>query len=365
MQGVALVLAESAGGIGRHVLALVRALVGRGAGVRVYAPEAALGRYAFGEAGAQVTAVEISATPGTRDLGAIGQLRRALRSEPADVVHAHGLRAGLVASLARPDGVPLVVTWHTTFVAAGVRRIAHSVLATMVARAADLTLGVSADLVRRATTLGAREAWLSPVAAPVLAPPVRGRMEVAEEFGLDPATPIILAVGRLYPKKRHDLLIDAAARWRDLRPMPAVLLAGTGPAYRDLVRQAAMARAPIQFIGHRDDVADLLAAADLAVVTSDEEKSPLFVQEALTAGVPLVATAVDGLVDLVGDAAVLVPPGDSEPIDAAVRALLVDPDRRAVIGAAGRARAATWPTERQSVDDVIAAYHELAGRTAG
>ena len=70
---------------------------------------------------------------------------------------------------------------------------------------------------------------------------------------------------------------------------------------------------------------DLLAAADLAVVTSDWEARQLFAQEALRAGVPLVATAVGGLPDLVGDAAVLVPPGDVDALDAAVRELLGRP----------------------------------------
>ena len=78
-------------------------------------------------------------------------------------------------------------------------------------------------------------------------------------------------------------------------------------------------------LGHRTDVADLLAAADLAVVTSDWEARQLFAQEALRAGVPLVATAVGGLPELVGDAAVLVPPGDVDALDAAVRRLLDDP----------------------------------------
>ena len=85
-------------------------------------------------------------------------------------------------------------------------------------------------------------------------------------------------------------------------------------------------------LGHRTDVADLLAGADLAVVTSDWEARQLFAQEALRAGVPLVATAVGGLPELVGDAAALVPPGDVDALDAAVRALLDDPAARAELG---------------------------------
>ena len=87
-------------------------------------------------------------------------------------------------------------------------------------------------------------------------------------------------------------------------------------------------RAPVTLLGHRDDVAYLLTAADVAVVSSVWEARQLFAQEALRAGVPLVATAVGGLPGLVGEAAVLVPPKDVDALDAAVRRLLADPQLR-------------------------------------
>lgn len=358
---VALVLADSTGGIGRHVLALARALVERGDGVHVYAPARTLQRLPFAATGAECTALEIPGTPNARDVGIIGELRRALRTASVDVVHAHGLRAGLIATLARQVGVPLAVTWHTTFVAGGLRGVTNRALAVAVARAADLTLCASTELVRQAEGLGARKAWLCPAAAPALPVAARTRAEVLDELGIARDRPVILSVGRLHTPKRHDVLIAAAAAWRTRRPPPIVLLAGVGPAYRDLVGQAAMTRAPVVFLGHRDDVADLLAAADLAVVTSDIEVSPLFVQEVLAAGVPLVATAVSGIVDLVGDGAVLVPPDDAGAVDVAVCTLLDDPGRRAAVGLAGRGVAALWPTEHESVNKVIAGYEELAG----
>ena len=92
---------------------------------------------------------------------------------------------------------------------------------------------------------------------------------------------------------------------------------------------------------------DLLAAADLAVVTSDWEARQLFAQEALHAGVPLVATAVGGLPELVGDAAVLVPAGDVDAVDTAVARPARRPGRAATsCGAAARPRGRDWPTEQ-------------------
>jgi glycosyltransferase involved in cell wall biosynthesis len=233
----------------------------------------------------------------------------------------------------------------------------------VVAGAADVTLGASADLVERARAVGARDARLGEVAAPALPAPRRSRAAVRAEFGAGPATPVILSVGRLHRQKRHDILIDAAANWRGLRPAPVVLIAGAGPSYMDLAARVSDVRAPVSLLGHRGDVADLLAAADVAVVTSDWEARQLFAQEALRAGVPLVATAVGGLPDLVGDAAVLVPPGDVDAVEVAVRDLITDEKRRAGYAERGRRRAAAWPTEAQTVAQVSAVYAELsAGR---
>ena len=108
----------------------------------------------------------------------------------------------------------------------------------------------------------------------------------------------------------------------------------------------------------------LLAGADLAVVTSDWEARQLFAQEALAAGVPLVATAVGGLPGLVGDAARLIPPNDVDALDDAVRALLADDALRAEYAARGPRRAASWPGEEDTVADVRAAYAQVTAEQA-
>jgi glycosyltransferase involved in cell wall biosynthesis len=362
---VALVVGSSAGGMGRHVARLVGGLAGLGFPVDVYCPAATQRHFGLAAAGAVVTPLEIPADPGVRDVRVVVELRRALRERPVDLLHAHGLRAGFVASLARPDGLPLITTWHTTFAPNGARRAAQRALGLAVARAADVTLCVSTGLADQATRLGARDVRLSPVIAAALPPAARPRAEVLAEFGLPPDTPLILGVGRLHPQKRHDVLIDAAGRWRELRPPPVALIAGVGPAYRRLAAQIALNRAPVILIGQREDISDLVHAADIAIVTSDGEGSPLFVQEALASGVPLVATAVGGVIDLVGSSAdgpapaVLVPPGDVDAVDAAVRTLLADPARHAELAAAGIARAATWPTEDEMLARIVSTYAEL------
>jgi glycosyltransferase involved in cell wall biosynthesis len=184
---------------------------------------------------------------------------------------------------------------------------------------------------------------------------------VRAEFRLRPDVPFILSVGRLHPQKRYDLLVEASARWRDLTPVPFVAIAGSGPSYMTIAQLASEKHAPIQLLGRRSDVPDLLGAADLAVVTSDWEARQLFTQEALTAGVPLIATAVGGIPGLVDDAAVLIAPDDVDALDRAVRDMLANPAMRADYAARGPQQAATWPDEAATVTQVRAAYAEVTG----
>jgi glycosyltransferase involved in cell wall biosynthesis len=171
--------------------------------------------------------------------------------------------------------------------------------------------------------------------------------------------PLLLAVGRLEPHKGYDLLLDAATGWRGLDPRPLVVVAGEGSCRAALQRRIDAEDLPVRLIGRRDDVPRLLAAADVVVLPSRWEAYPLIAMEALRAGIPLVATAVGGVPELVGDAAALVPYGDAVALARAVAGLLAEPARGARLAAEGRAQAATWPTEDDTVAQVLSVYDEL------
>jgi glycosyltransferase involved in cell wall biosynthesis len=359
---VALVLATSTGGIGQHVAALAEGLTRAGCAVTVIGPAMTEARFAFSERGAQFIPVEIPANPTPGDLRAVRSLRRVLAAVHPSVVHAHGLRAGFAVALARPT-CPTIVTWHNAPLRGGVRGGVHAMLERIVARAATINLGASTDLVERARAAGAADARLWEVAAPVRAAAHRSRAGVRAELGVAAAAPLILSVGRLHPQKRYDLLVKAAAQLRTELPSATVVIAGTGPSYLDLAAQISAERAPVRLLGHRDDVPDLIAASDVAVVSSDWEARQLFAQEALAGGLPLIATSVGGLPELVGDAAVLIEPGGAEPIRAALVELLNDPARRAQLAEKGRARAATWPGAGDMLRRLIGLYADLADRT--
>ena len=370
-----LVLAGSSGGIGAHVRSLAQGLSAHGLEVTVCGPADTDDLYGFSAAGARFHPVEITPTPGPRtDAAAVGELRRAFAR--ATLVHAHGLRAALLSDLALRTaraGTPLVVTSHQANLATGMERRVLRLMERRVARAADLVLGVSSDLVTRARALGAADARLSPVAAPPLPGPVPAgrRDEVRRELlgdetgtGADAGSgsgtdrPLVFAVGRLVPQKNFHLLLDAASGWRG-KDEPLVLIAGDGPEHEALQARIRTERLPVRLLGHRTDVPDLLSAADVVVISSRWEARSLVAQEALRAGVPLVATAVGGLPELVGDAAVLVPPADRAALADAVSDLLADPPRRSGLAAAGPVQAATWPDEAATVAQVLSVYDEL------
>lgn len=359
-----LVLATSTGGVGRHVLALAAGLAARDIAVTVSGPAATEELFGFRRAGAQFRAMEIAS--GARplvDTRAAAGLRQVLRRPGRpDLVHAHGLRAGLITALVRQDGLPLVLTLHNTATGtSGLRRLPGGLLERVAVRSADVVLAASADLARRARGLGARDVRLAPVVAPALPPAGRPAAEVRAELGCTDR-PLLLAIGRLHPQKGFDVLIAAMASLAGRRPPPLAVLAGDGPAGSALRAQAAAACAPVQFLGRRSDIADLLDAADLVLLPSRWEARALVAQEALRAGRPLITTSVGGLPELVGDGAVLVAPEDPAALAAAVTALLDDPAAAAALAFRGRRRAASWPSEAAMLDQLTAVYADLAGR---
>ena len=358
-----LVLGSSTGGIGTHVRSLARGLASRGARVVVAGPAATESLFAFGAAGARFQQVEIPAGPGVADLAAARRLRLLMAN--AELTHAHGLRAGLLSGLA-PRRSPLVVTLHNAVLGSRGRRGVLRLLEQFVVRRADVTLGASADLVARALELGAKAAILGPVAPPQSAAPTGTRDKLRADLNCV-NRPLVLALGRLHPQKCFDVLIEAAgllARTPPAEGVPLVLIAGEGPLAAALSARIAAANAPVVLLGRRDDVPDLLAAADVVVLPSAWEARALVAQEALRAGKPLVATAVGGIPELVGDAALLVRAGDAQALAAGLRSVLDSPELAATLAGRGLARSLTWPDEAAVVDLVTGVYVELLGRRA-
>ncbi len=419
---VAFVLGTTAGGTGRHVQMLAAGCAVRGVPCAVFGPRETQRDFGFGfgfggggGGGAEFGAVDIGDRPNVRDGLAVLRLRQALGGSGADVVHAHGLRAGALAALAlslRPSGgpLPLVVTVHNAPPSAGVNGAIYQALELIVARRAAAVLCVSADLEERMRRAGARDVGRALVpslgsAGPGSAedgrgaaaeairrelgaggpgPAVPGPVEAAraaaapgapvpgEAAAGEPAEPrgrpLIVAAGRLAPQKGFATLIEAAARWQDLSPAPLLVIAGEGPLRAELAAAAGPLGPAVRFLGHRADVPALLAAADVFVLPSMWEGQPLILQEALRAGRPIVAARVGGIPGLTGeDGALLIPPGDPAALAAAVRRVLTSASLARRMAGAALARARTLPSENDAVEAALDVYRRLtaAALTAG
>lgn len=350
---IGLVLATSTGGVGAHVASLIPGLLADGWQPRVCGPRSTDELFGFSRLGAQFRAVDIARRG--QDPAAVIALRRA--TGDLELLHAHGLRAGAVAAVCGRR--PLVVTWHNAVLAGpGPKRAMLGVGERLVARSASLTLAASRELAARAREVGGRDVRLAPVAAP-LDPPLRSAAQVRAELDVGPSQPLVVSVGRLHPQKAHDVLVRAAVRWTELDPV--IVIAGDGPDRAGLTALIERTGAPVRLLGHRRDVADLLAAADLVVLTSRWEARSLAVQQAMAAGRAVLATAVGALPELVGAGAELIPAGDVDVLAEVGRRLLGDPGRRAELGRRARAQAATWPSVSDTVTQLIAVYSELLG----
>jgi glycosyltransferase involved in cell wall biosynthesis len=352
------VLGGGNAGSSAHVRSLAAGLVARGVRVTVCAPVEADHIYDFRGVGADHVHV-----PRSSDPGSVASLRAACTD--ADLVHAHGLHASFRAVLALSGRTtPLVVTWHDRARAEGARAHLLRLLERRVAKAATVVFGTTSGLVDRARRTGARDARLAAVALPRPRPAVTPeageppRPKVLAELGAT-GRPLLMAVGSLDRHRGYDLLLDAARAWRHRDPVPLVVVAGEGPLRAELQRRIEDEHLPVRLVGRRDDVGELLAAADLALLPGHGESRSVLAQEALHARVPLVAARAGTIRELVGDAAELVAPDDATALSDAVVRLLDDPERCERLRDLGTRQAATWPSEDETVAQVLSVYDEL------
>lgn len=178
------------------------------------------------------------------------------------------------------------------------------------------------------------------------------RAAFAAGLGVDADAPLVAFVGRLSPEKGPDLFVRMAAQLAVKHPRAIFVVVGHGPLRERLERDARMLDLGnrLRFAGERHDVLEFMPALTALVVPSHAEGMPLALMEAMAAGVPVVATSVGGIPELVqhGATGLLVGPGDAGNLAAAVDGLLDDPPWAAALGRRARERALTlWP-QRES-----------------
>lgn len=382
------VLGTSTGGVGTHVRALARDVAAAGHELGVIGPAQTDEHFGFSSLpGVRFAALDMGTGIGVQDAALISRLRHLIRSFGADIVHAHGFRAGFVALLASRTLRPrprFIISLHNRASGQGLRGRVETGIETLLAKGADMTLGASTDLVIRAHNLGARDARFLPAAAPsvqdIPAEEARAtRAGLAAEFGFGPGALIVVCIGRVAPQKNYPMLVRALGRLGETGALQTHLpelvffiagaadedvLAEVRGQYEDLAATSATVPA-LHFLGPRDDVAQLNAAADIYVLTSVWEARALVLQEALISGRAIIATSTGGTSELLGEAGVLIDDDDDAALAAAVRELATDSARRNELARRARARGAQLPDEREVAKELVAIYTELRPSQVG
>lgn len=306
---------------------------------------------------------------GRWDPRAVARTIAVLRAARPDVVHTHLKHADLAGALAGAVlDLPVVSTLHIVedAPAGALGRYKRSAGLAVRRRTAARTVALSSAQRTWYRQLAGTERGLVVLPNGVTDPgptDAARRGRVRAELGLVDGRPLVVSASLMRPEKGHALLLDAVSQLPETS-RPLVALAGDGELRQDLeTRVAADPRLSdrVVFLGYREDVPALLGAADLVLHTSLADALPTTVMQALAVGVPVVATRVGGIPDIVGADAGLLVPTEPAAVAAAVHRLLGDPELRARMGLAGRDRflksfeAVGWAAQLRSLYDAVLA----------
>jgi len=295
------------------------------------------------------------------DLTGLIRLSRALKRGAYDIVHTHTSKGGFVGRLAASlAGVPVIIhTLHGFAFHEQSPRTSRSLCAALERIAAaqcDRIVSVSAFHRQWAVDLRickASRIVSIPNGVRDTARPHTARSDVRNKLGLRDSDVMLLNTSRLAPDKGLEYLIEAVSL---LPRTPAFqcFIAGDGPQ-RDSLEALASAlgvRDRVRFLGYREDVSDLLAAAEIVVLPSLREGLSIALLEAMSSSKPIIATRIGSHVEVAepNQAAVLVPPADGKSLSAAIVSLAGDRNQMAQMGARARAAFEAHYTEDRMVE---------------
>jgi glycosyltransferase involved in cell wall biosynthesis len=294
------------------------------------------------------------------------RLRRLLREGRYDVLHVHspyaaGVGRLVVRSLPRRVRPAVVSTEHNLW---GSFRVMSRVVNAATLPLGDAWLAVSTPVRDSMPGFirGRVEVLVNGVRVERFRQPESQRLAVRDELSIGPAEVAVFTVANLRRQKAYPDLLRAAARALEQQPQLRFFAVGQGPLREELEQLHAELGLGdrFRFLGYRDDVARLLAGADLVAMASTFEGFPLAVMESLAAGVPVVATRVGGVPDAVTDGVegCLVEAGDVDALAGAIVELASDPDRRAAMARAARERGAGFDV-RAAVQRTEELYRSL------
>ena len=284
--------------------------------------------------------------------------RKIIRTHRIQVLHANGAAPGqFLVPLARRERLPVLAYLMVDYL----RRGRYINLLHLMTRIVGISRGSLAGLRQD----GVPDDQTSIIFAGIdTARFDRPSQNLRAELGIPPQSFVIASLGSLIPRKGHDVLVRAFAQLPDMDPAPRLLLASCGPeegALRDLARSLGVADR-VLMPGYVASTGPVFRTADVFSLASRTEGFGLVFAEAGHFGLPVVATTVGGIPEVVadGETGLLVPPNDVTALAKALGALAADPVLRARMGEAARTRVQRLFTAETMARAFETTYHELA-----
>jgi glycosyltransferase involved in cell wall biosynthesis len=295
-----------------------------------------------------------------RDLRALREIHAALVELRPDLIAAHSSKAGILGRIAgRSLRVPVVFTVHGWAFTPGVPSLQAAVYRQAERLVAPLaTKFITVSEYDRQLGLAARMAG-----ADRMVTVHNGMPDIAEDHRADPGrSPVrMVMVARFGAQKDHATLFRALAELQDHRW--ELDLIGEGPLMGEMqsfARENGLG-ARVQFLGQRNDVDRILSQAQISLLVTNWEGSPLSILEAMRAGLPVIASAVGGVAESVSEeeTGYLVPRGDARCLRDRIERLLTSPELRVRLGRQGRARYERDFTLAHSVNRTLDVYRDV------
>ena len=307
---------------------------------------------------------------------ALWRLTRLLARERVTILQTHGARANFYGRIAgRLAAVPVIIsTVHNSlkdYEVRPLRRGLYTFLLRLTLPLVHQIICVSdanrRDLIEECPAAAAKTHTVYNGVDPLAFTSQPDHQRIRQELGVIQG-PVLVTIARLTEQKGHRYLLQALPCLLETWPQLCCVFVGEGELQYALHRMAIdlVVEQACRFVGVREDIADILAAADLFVLPSLSEGFPFVLLEALAMGLPVVASQVNGVPELIGDhkTGLLVPPRDPQALATAIREVLSDSTAASKMGAAGRAVV----EERFTVDRMVAntmAIFDAAVQEAG
>lgn len=302
-----------------------------------------------------------------KDLLAFTGLIRQIKRFDPDVIHTHTAKAGVLGRIAGLIAKPSAKRVHTYhghllhgYFGAGKTRVVV-VIEKILSWISHGLISIGTNVMNDLLMVGIGRPGKFHVIFPGLQDlDIMSKAQARKELGLDPEKLYVVFVGRLTQIKRPDRLVEIAAELKKHYPHVHLLMAGAGELFDVTANAAESQELPMTFYGWRNDIARIMCASDIAVLSSDNEGIPLTLIQAAQAGLPIVSTDVGSVSDIVKhqEGGLLVGCSSIE-LAYGLKVLIDDADLRARYGATGKARATQFFSSKSMVQAHENLYRNL------